>query len=118
MTLYINTSDPEIVIIAIKEKSRLIVQKKFKARFRQAERLLPEIDKMLKSKKIKLTNLKEIEVNDEGGSFTSLRIGVVTANTLSYALNIPVKATSGAKNLISGKIKIVEPKYDREAIIG
>jgi tRNA A37 threonylcarbamoyladenosine modification protein TsaB len=34
-------------------------------------------------------------VADEGGSFTSLRIGVITANALAYALKIPVIGESG-----------------------
>lgn len=72
------------------DKSQLIVRQKIKAPRQQAEKLLPAIDRMLRTKKIKLNAIKKIVVVNRGGSFTSLRIGVLTANALGYALKIPV----------------------------
>lgn len=120
MTLYINTVSSEEIIIALYDKAKLIVEKKISAPRRQSEKLLPAIDKLLKSKKIKLTDLKKINVENYGGSFTSLRIGVITANALAYALKIPVEASSkiNKKNKKFGVYSIVEPIYDREPNIG
>jgi len=90
--------------------------KKIKSDRTQAEKLLPAIDKLLKSSKLRLRNLNGIEVENRGGSFTSLRIGVVTANALAYALNIAVIG-KGKANVVKSKKKkfnIVGPLYDRE----
>ncbi len=120
MTLYINTASNEEIIIALKEGERTIAQKRFLAPRRQAEKLLPEIDKLLRAKKVKLDALDKIIVANRGGSFTSLRIGVITANALAYALKIPVVAGDpvGKKNKKFGSYSIVEPIYDREPNIG
>lgn len=120
MTLYINTVSSDEIIIALYDKDKLIADKKIMAPRQQSEKLIPAIDKLLKSKKIKLSELKKISVENYGGSFTSLRIGVITANALAYALKIPVEAKSkiSKKNKKFGIYSIVEPVYDREPNIG
>ena len=94
MILYINTVLNDEIIIALYNKKKLIAEKKIIAPRQQAEKLLPAIDKLLKAKKIKLSELEKISVENYGGSFTALRIGVITANALAYALKIPVEAKS------------------------
>lgn len=120
MTLYINTVSGEEIIVALYDKAKLIAEKKISAPRRQSEKLLPAIDKLLKSQKLKLTDLKKIRVENYGGSFTSLRIGVITANALAYALKIPVEAGSkiNRKNKKFGAYSLVEPVYDRAPNIG
>jgi len=120
MTLYINTASYDEVIIALRVGEKIIVQKKFKAPRRQAEKLVPAIDKLLKLKKVKLSTLEKIVVANSGGSFTSLRIGVITANALAYALKIPVESEPKTKKLNKkfGEYSLVEPIYDREPNIG
>jgi tRNA threonylcarbamoyladenosine biosynthesis protein TsaB len=120
MTLYINTASYDEIIIALRQGEKTIVQKKFKAPRRQAEKLLPAIAALLKVKKVKLSDLKKIIVANHGGSFTSLRIGVITANTLAYALRIPVapELPTEKKAKKFGVYSIVEPDYDREPTIG
>lgn len=124
MTLYINTASHEEIIIALRAGTKTIVQKKIKAPRQQAEKLVPAIEALLKSQKKKLADLKKIVVANRGGSFTSLRIGVITANALAYALNIPVEAErlagqSGRSPLKKfGRHRIVEPVYDRAPAIG
>jgi tRNA A37 threonylcarbamoyladenosine modification protein TsaB len=135
MTLYINTTKNNLIEISLKNKNKVISVKKFKSHRAQAEKLLPAIEKLLKANKLKLSNLASIEVADRGGSFTSLRIGVVTANALAYALGIAVAGGAGGQELPvslsarfdreprrasrGGKVKnqkfsVVEPAYDRE----
>ncbi|MFA5887006.1 MAG: tRNA (adenosine(37)-N6)-threonylcarbamoyltransferase complex dimerization subunit type 1 TsaB [Patescibacteria group bacterium] len=120
MTLYINTTSHEEIIIALRDNEKTIVQKKFKAPRQQAEKLLPAIAKLLQDQKVKLQALKKIIVANQGGSFTSLRIGVITANALAYALKIPVEAEpkTKLKNKKFAVYSIVEPLYDREPTIG
>jgi tRNA threonylcarbamoyladenosine biosynthesis protein TsaB len=120
MTLHINTTTNNEIIIALKHGAKIIAQKKIAAPRQQAEKLLPGIDRLLKSKKIKISALKKIVVANQGGSFTSLRIGVITANALAYALKIPVEAEpkTPKKNKKFGIYSIVEPVYSSEPNIG
>ncbi len=55
-----------------------------------SELLMPHIDKLLKMAGIKKTELKAVAVSIGPGSFTGLRIGLATAKTLAYALQIPI----------------------------
>ncbi len=117
MTLYINTTPNNLIEISLKNKGRIVVLKKIKAERTQAEKLLPAIDKLVKANKLKLKDLKNIQIENRGGSFTSLRIGVVTANALAYALDIAISGKSGkSKSARNEKrsFKIIEPVYDRD----
>ena len=113
MILSINTNDAGCIILALKRGGRQVAGKKIKAERQEAEKLLPAVEALLKNKKRSLKQIKKIEVANRGGSFTSPRIGVVTANALGYALGIPVKGgqKSEAK---SKKFSVVEPFYNRE----
>ena len=94
---------------------------------KQSENTLFLLDKFLKKNRIKLAKLKKIIVNRGPGSFTSVRIGVVLANTLSNSLKIPVigidnfnpeKKSDYIKLLnIESKEEFVKPFYYKEANI-
>ncbi len=85
-------------------------------------------EKLLKNNKIKPGDLSGVIVVSGPGGFTSVRIGVVTANTLGFALGIPVagiRKAEGetAKDLIGEGLKrlkkikveeIVLPFYGQE----
>jgi len=120
MTLYINTASHDEIIIALRSDAKIVAQKKIIAPRQQAEKLMPAIDRLLREKRIKLSALKKIVVANRGGSFTALRIGVITANALAYALKIPVVAEgkTGQKNKKFAAYSLVEPLYDREPTIG
>lgn len=119
MTLYINTVSHDEIIIELRDRGSVLISKRISAPRKQSEKLLPAIDKLLKIKKVKLDKLTKIIVASYGGSFTSLRIGVITANALAYALNVPVEAEDRSKkNKEFSGYSIVEPIYDREPNIG
>jgi len=116
MNLYINTAQKDLIEISLKNRNKIVALKKFKSDRTQAEKLLPAIEKLLKASKIKLSNLSGVEVENGGGSFTSLRIGVVTANALAYALGVAVagQGKTKAAGRSKKKFNIVEPIYNRE----
>lgn len=70
----------------------------------QSQNVLKLINQLLKSKKIKLSDLEEIKVNEGPGSFTGLRVGVAVANALGFALKIPVNGKEAGK---------VHPTYEK-----
>lgn len=95
---------------------RAALKKKFSSKRDQAEKLLPAIVEFFKAHKLKLSDLKGIEVANRGGSFTSLRVGVVTANALAYSLGIAVAGESGGAKIVHQgrrEFKVVEPSYGR-----
>lgn len=101
MKLYINTSSAQTIVIGLDDE-------KFEteARKDKSQKLLPEIDKLLKKKKKTVSDISEIEVNTGPGSFTGLRVGVSVANTLGWVLGIPVNG----KDLRKGEV--VEIRYE------
>lgn len=115
MILSINTTHNDAVEIVLKRgDGSVLAKKKFKARFKQSEKLLPAVDKLLKANKLKLSDLRSLVVENSGGSFTSLRSGVVTANALAYSLGIPVKGSKNLEARSKKKFFVVEPLYNRE----
>lgn len=117
MILRINTSHPETVELSFlnnnQERGSAI---RVLAPHRQAELLLPTLEKLLKKSKSNLSDITEIQVHTKGHGFTSLRLGVVIANTLAYALNIPVKPVTG-KVVTIGELSLAVPHYDKPPTI-
>ncbi|HOZ36677.1 MAG TPA: tRNA (adenosine(37)-N6)-threonylcarbamoyltransferase complex dimerization subunit type 1 TsaB [bacterium] len=92
MILFINTASPENIFLALLDKEgKTLVKKKISAKYKQSEKLLVEIEK-LRNKEIKggTKSLRGIIAVKGPGSFTALRIGLTTANTMAFGLNIPV----------------------------
>ena len=112
MILFIDTTQNNLIEIGIKDKAKFVARKKFKSDRTQAEKLLPAIEKLLKAARLKLSGLKGIAVANQGGSFTSLRIGVVTANALGYALKIATRGTGS--RVKPGMTEVVAPIYERD----
>lgn len=99
MRLYINTSDNKKIIIGLDKK-----RWKFETKEPKSQRLLELIDKTLKKQKKSLKDVAEIEVNSGPGSFTGLRVGISVANTLSWALKIPINGKKAGE--------LIKPKYE------
>ncbi len=59
---------------------------------RHARTLVPEIGQLLKELNLKMSQLDGIAVSIGPGSFTGLRVGIVCAKTLAYALQTPLIA--------------------------
>lgn len=122
MILLIDTSDVAKLFVGLFEEGKYIKKKTLDAQYAHAEKLLPAIDELVGKKK-----LEAIAVVSGPGSFTALRIGVVTANALSYSLKIPVVSvavsefndTKKMPNLIKQRLAkvavggLVEPEYGK-----
>lgn len=98
MKLFIDTSDNTKTIVSL-NGDRLIRP----TGVEKSQQVLTLIDQILKKNKKTLKDITEIEVNLGPGSFTGLKVGISVANTLAWALKIPVNGQKIGK--------LVEPKY-------
>ena len=107
MELLIDTTEKGKLVLGLIKGGQIVAKIEYKVE-QLSESLLPTLKKFLRVCKIKLKDLEKILVNPGPGGFSSTRTGVVTANALAYALDIPVAEYP------SGKSKdMVLPKYDR-----
>jgi tRNA A37 threonylcarbamoyladenosine modification protein TsaB len=135
MYLYINTSSSDKIILALSDKKGNVLKlKKNSAPYQQSEKLLTEIEKLLTDRKvIRLLNYQIIKLSgiiivSGPGGFTSLRIGIATANAMAWALQIPIVGVEWNSNQIDKdlilegikklakikKFKQILPKYGSE----
>jgi tRNA threonylcarbamoyl adenosine modification protein YeaZ len=131
MILYFNAAKVKEISAYLIKDSKIIDRLKQKGDFKVSEYLLPLIDKLLKSNKISFTDLKGIITVSGPGPFTSVRIAVAVANTLSFALKIPIiglenkKPVKDEQNIKTGLLKLkkakvgsfIKPVYGGEANI-
>jgi len=117
MKLYINTIIEGKIKVALMDGKKN-VELVIRTNRNEAEKLLVLVEKLLEDNKVSFKNIKKIVVADSGGSFTSLRVGVLTANALAYAYKIPVEGESGASPVDFSKFKVVEPIYSGKPNIG
>jgi len=116
MILIIDTSNNKVIKLFLEENNKIVKKKTIIADRQQAEKLLPAIELLLKSAKADLREIEKVKVAHKGNSFTSLRIGVLTANALAYALGVRVETLEISKNKVK-KLKdfnIVIPEYNSD----
>jgi tRNA threonylcarbamoyladenosine biosynthesis protein TsaB len=91
MLLFIDTSASDVTTVAlVKEDGQVAVTKRVNRSFQQSEKLLPVIDITLHAGRLAKKDITGLAVVAGPGGFTSLRIGVATANALAYALAVPI----------------------------
>jgi tRNA threonylcarbamoyladenosine biosynthesis protein TsaB len=120
MILFIDTSKPETKI-ALYCKARFLADKVWLSAKNQSEELLCEIDELLKKNNVDKSNIEKILAVTGPGSYTGLRVGLSTANTLAMSLNIGIEGIGSdygqevmLKKLVGNKTafdKAVMPKY-------
>jgi len=128
MYLIINTTDDKKTEVILAKGEDGFKIKTVDGERRQSEKLLLTIEKILKENKTSLAKIKGIGVVSGPGGFTSVRIGVVVANSLAYALGKEVYGLKLSEfknyNELVEKVfkafknnkakKIVLPYYDKE----
>ena len=77
-------------------------------------KIMPEIERLLKSNDLKVKDLDEIYVGIGPGSYTGLRVGVVIAKMFGWNNNIPVYTVSSLAMMASSVDKngLVLPEID------
>jgi tRNA threonylcarbamoyl adenosine modification protein YeaZ len=120
MLLFIDTSDNEKVTIALVWPNK-VATKQWLSHHSVSEELISNIKKHLAKQKQKFSDIEKLAVIVGPGHFSRIRTGVVTANALGFALNVPivgVKKTTHPVNLSNllnqpGQIQ-VKPFYDHK----
>lgn len=89
ITLILDTSDNKKITVGLNINGQENIQTE-KITSNKTQIILPMIDKILKKHSLKPEDFSEIKINEGPGSFTGLRVGIAIANTLSFALNVPI----------------------------
>ena len=87
MFLSIDTFSDSFGVAIIKDNKVLVVNEYLKPK-PFSEVLMPEIQDIFNKLKIEISHLKGVVVNQGLGSNTGLRVGLITAKTLAFSLNI------------------------------
>jgi len=128
MTLLLHTGAPT-ARIGIADEETVVARHEFPASRSLASLLAEEIQSLLQTTNSKPQALKRVIVHAGPGGFTGLRIGVTTANTLAYALGIPVVGVAGdvsdldsllakSRNAKPAERNLAIPLYAKEPVIG
>jgi tRNA threonylcarbamoyladenosine biosynthesis protein TsaB len=115
LILTIRTDKPEAEV-GLYEDQQQLAYETWHAHRELSVTIHQKISDMLASHSKKLSDLEGIVCFAGPGSFTGLRIGLTVANTLAYALNIPVVATPDPEWLEQGIKRLLEGKPDKIAL--
>ncbi|WP_413376359.1 tRNA (adenosine(37)-N6)-threonylcarbamoyltransferase complex dimerization subunit type 1 TsaB [Alkalihalobacillus sp. 1P02AB] len=80
--------------VAIMDGERVLGEIVTNSKKNHALRLMPAISKLMEELKVAPKELERIVVANGPGSYTGVRIGVTTAKTLAWSLNIPLVMVS------------------------
>ncbi len=103
MVLFINASKDKQLDVFLIRQSKITDKIIRKGDFKVSENLLKAIDKLLRKSKLNIKQLNGIIAVTGPGPFTSIRIGVAVANTLAYALKIPVAGLTNKQGLTNNE---------------
>lgn len=91
--LAIDTSN-HVLGVAIMKNEQIIGELVTNLTKNHSTRLMPAIDKLMEEVNMKAEDLDRIAVAKGPGSYTGVRIGLTTAKTLAWALDIPIVGVS------------------------
>ena len=87
--------------VALMKNEKIVAETTLLSKNDHSSRLMPAIHELMFHAKMKPEELDAIVVTEGPGSYTGTRIGITTAKTLAWALNIPIKTVSSLKLIAS-----------------
>ncbi len=87
--LAFDTATP-FVTVALHDEERVLAERRSEQRMKHGEQLAPLIESVMADAGVARQDLTAIAVGVGPGPFTGLRVGLVTARTLGYVLDLPV----------------------------
>lgn len=97
--LVIDTATRTPVVGLADADGRVIGEQAWQSRHRHGEELLQRLDGLLAQAGVGRSELAGVIVGTGPGSFTGLRIGLATAKTITYALEVPLIGVSTTRSL-------------------
>lgn len=89
--LFIDTSsNNKKIIVGLRLENKKTFSVENDATILKSQILLILIDRLLSEHNLGINDINEVKVNLGPGSFTGLRVGIAVANTLGFALKIPI----------------------------
>ncbi|MCL5746911.1 MAG: tRNA (adenosine(37)-N6)-threonylcarbamoyltransferase complex dimerization subunit type 1 TsaB [Patescibacteria group bacterium] len=89
--LFIDTSsNNKKIIVGLRLEHKKTFSVENDATILKSQILLILIDRLLSEHNLGINDINEVKVNLGPGSFTGLRVGIAVANTLGFALKIPI----------------------------
>lgn len=108
MYLAIDNTETEAVVFFISHDGK--EWHKFERPQNREGALLAGIDEILKEQNVEINKIKGVAVRVGKGRFTATRVATTVANTLSFALKIPVVAVKDIDlEIIGSQIDAVKP---------
>ncbi|HLR52523.1 MAG TPA: tRNA (adenosine(37)-N6)-threonylcarbamoyltransferase complex dimerization subunit type 1 TsaB [Candidatus Avamphibacillus sp.] len=97
-TLAIDTSN-QILGVALMKGKNIVGEFVTNLAKNHSARLMPAVDHLMKEVQVSPAQLEKIVVAKGPGSYTGVRIGLTTAKTMAWALNIPIIGVSSLEAL-------------------
>ncbi len=94
MILVLDTATRTPVVALAIDDGSLIGERQWQSHHRHGEELLQRLDDLLAEAGVSRVQLSSVIVGTGPGSFTGLRIGLATAKTIAYSLDVPVVGVS------------------------
>jgi tRNA threonylcarbamoyladenosine biosynthesis protein TsaB len=101
--LAFDTATPHVTV-ALHDGSRVVASYESEEPMRHGEMLAPGIERVLEEAGAKAADLTEVAVGVGPGPFTGLRVGLVTARTLAFALDLQVRGVCSLDILAAAAI--------------
>ena len=90
LVLAIDTATRWPVVALSRRDGSMVGERQWESRHRHGEQLLEQLDDLLAADARRPSDIAALVVGIGPGSFTGLRIGLATAKTLAYSLDVPL----------------------------
>lgn len=113
-TLLIDTSNQPLAVALVKE-GNVLINYQSNIKKNHSLQLMPVIESLMDEAQLTPQSLSDIVVANGPGSYTGLRIGITTAKTMAYTLDIPLYEVSSLKALAAtynNENDLIVPLFD------
>lgn len=90
MLLAFDTASPQVTVALLDDAGDVVAERSSEETMRHGEQLAPLIDRVLTEAGATRLDVTAVAVGAGPGPFTGLRVGLVTARTLGFVLDVPV----------------------------
>ena len=106
MNIAIRTDNEDTEITILSKDGKQIASERWRSGRELSNQLLARLTDMVERHNYDWPKIEGVIVFTGPGSFTGLRIGVTVANTIAYALDIPIIGTLGISWVEEGVVRL------------